>query len=198
MNKDKKQLALEYYGEVYNEECGKWNTSLVCKWIDYEETKFFEEHFKIDSAKNLLNIGIGPGVWDRYLSYKMNKDSKLTSIDIDPDITDTFIACLENEGNKRNIEILNINFFDYKPSNKFDIITLVGSAVLEIGDYQKLFLKALSHLSKNGELYYMTVEDSESKDNLLNVLNDTQYKLELFEQLSKYKVQITFAKIINE
>ncbi len=135
----KEKLILEYYGEVYNDECGKWNTSLTCKWIDYEETRIFEENFKIDDAKNILNIGIGPGVWDRYLSYKMSKDSQLTSIDIDTEITDTFKACLQNEGNKRNIEILNMNFFDYEPIKKFDIITLVGSAVLEIGDYQKLF-----------------------------------------------------------
>ncbi len=33
----------------------------------------------------------------------MNDNCKLICIDIDPDITETFRLCLENENNKRNI-----------------------------------------------------------------------------------------------
>ena len=102
MNIKEKDYILEYYGEFYNEECGKWNTSLKSKWYDYRINEYFEEHFKLKEAKNICNIGIGPGHWDRYLSYHMSNDCKLVSVDIDPDITETFRLCLENEQNQRS------------------------------------------------------------------------------------------------
>ena len=48
-------------------------------------------------------------------------------------IYETFILCLENEQNKRNIEIVNNDIFKYSPTIKFDIITMIGSAVEGIG-----------------------------------------------------------------
>ena len=122
MNNKEKEYILEYYGEFYNEECGKWNTSLKSKWYDYKINEYFEEHLKLKKAKKICNIGIGPGNWDRYLSYHMSNDCKLVSVDIDPDITETFRLCLENEQNQRNIEIVNNDIFKYNPTIKFDIV----------------------------------------------------------------------------
>ena len=53
MNNKDKDYILEYYGEFYNEECGKWNTSLKSKWYDYKINEYFEEHFKLKEAKNI-------------------------------------------------------------------------------------------------------------------------------------------------
>ncbi len=61
MNNKEKDYILEYYGEFYNEECGKWNTSLKSKWYDYKINEYFEEQFKLKEAMNICNIGIGPG-----------------------------------------------------------------------------------------------------------------------------------------
>ena len=47
MNNKEKEYILEYYGEFYNEECGKWNTSLKSKWYDYKINEYFEENFKL-------------------------------------------------------------------------------------------------------------------------------------------------------
>lgn len=44
--------------------------------------RFLEENFVIRKNDHILNIGIGAGYWDRYLSYKV-PDGSLTSIDID-------------------------------------------------------------------------------------------------------------------
>ena len=51
MNIKEKDYILEYYGEFYNEECGKWNTSLKSKWYDYKINEYFGEHFKLKEVR---------------------------------------------------------------------------------------------------------------------------------------------------
>ena len=57
-------------------------------------------------------------------------------------IYETFKLCLENEQNNRNIEIINKDIFEYNPHDKFNIVTMVGSTVQEIGYYKEIFNKA--------------------------------------------------------
>ena len=162
LNQKEKDYILEYYSEFNNEECGKWNTSVKSKWYDYQITEFFENNFKLETAKSICNVGIGPGHWDRYLSYHMNSDCRLVSIDIDRDITETFRLCLENEQNNRNIEIINKDIFKYNPKDKFDIITMIGSTVKEIGNYTETFMKVTSMLNDNGD--YLAVKRETYED----------------------------------
>lgn len=198
MNIKEKGYILEYYGEFYNEECGKWNTSLKSKWYDYKINEYFEEHFKLKEAMTICNIGIGPGHWDRYLSYHMNDNCKLVSVDIDPDITETFRLCLENESNKRNIEIVNNDIFKYNPDTKFDIVTMIGSAVQEIGFYKEIFKKATSMLNDKGELFYSCVTKEETKDQLIDALAGTGAVVADYQRLEKYGLVLIVSKIIRE
>lgn len=197
LNQKEKEYILEYYSEFNNEECGKWNTSLKSKWYDYKITEYFEEHFKLKNAKCICNIGIGPGHWDRYLSYHMNDDCKLISVDIDSDITETFRLCLENEQNNRNIEIINRDIFDYNPKEKFDIITMVGSTVKEIGYYNEIFQKVTSMLNDNGELFYSCVTKDEAKGHLVEALNNTGYIIDNYQRLQKYGLVLIVCKIVH-
>lgn len=198
MNNSQKDYILEYYGEFYNEECGKWNTSLKSKWYDYKINEYFEENFDLKEAKNICNIGIGPGHWDRYLSYHMSGDCKLVSVDIDPDITETFRLCLENEQNKRNIEIINKDIFDYNPKEKFDIITMIGSAVQEIGFYKKIFEKATSMLDNGGQLFYSCVTKEETREELIEALKTTNFIVDHYQRLEKYGLVLIVSKIIKK
>jgi len=198
MNNKEKDYILEYYGAFYNEECGKWNTSLKSKWYDYKINEYFEDQFKLKEAKNICNIGIGPGHWDRYLSYHMSDDCKLVSVDIDSDITETFRLCLENEQNKRNIEIVNNDIFKYNPTVKFDIVTMIGSAVQEIGFYKETFKKATSMLSDKGELFYSCVTKEETKEELIDALARTGAIVTDYQRLEKYGLVLIVSKIIRE
>ncbi len=198
MNTLDKDYILEYYGEFYNEECGKWNTSLKAKWYDYKINEYFEENFKLKEAKNICNIGIGPGHWDRYLSYHMNDECKLVSVDIDPDITETFRLCLENEQNKRNIEIINNDIFKYNPDIKFDIVTMIGSAVQEIGYYKEIFKKATSMLADNGELFYSCVTKEETEEDLITALENTGFIVFDYQRLEKYGLVLIVSKIVKQ
>lgn len=198
LNQKEKDYILEYYSEFNNEECGKWNTSLKAKWYDYKISEYFEENFKLKEAKYICNIGIGPGHWDRYLSYHMSDKCSLVSIDIDPDITETFRLCLENEHNKRNIEIVNEDIFKYQPSYKFDIVTMIGSAVEEIGYYNEIFRKATSLLADNGELFYSSVTKQETRNQLKGALKDIGYMIADYKRLEKYGLVLINARIVKE
>ena len=195
LNQKEKDYILEYYSEFNNEECGRWNTSLKSKWYDYKITEYFEKYFSFRLAKSICNIGIGPGHWDRYLSYHMNDECKLISIDIDPDITETFRLCLENEQNNRNIEIINKDLFDYSPVDKFDIITMIGSTVQEIGLYKETFNKVSSMLTERGEVFYSFVDRNETRENLLIGLKDTELIVSDYQRLEKYGLVLVVCKL---
>lgn len=198
MNIKEKNNILKYYGEFYNEECGKWNTSLKSKWYDYKISEYFEENFNLIEAINICNIGIGPGHWDRYLSYHMNTSCKLVCVDIDYDITETFRLCLKNENNKRNVEIVNNDIFKYNPIVKFDIVTMIGSTVQEIGFYKEIFEKAISILSDKGELFYSCVTKEETKEQLIDALAGTGGHVVDYQKLEKYGLVLINSKIIKK
>ena len=120
----------------------------------------------------------------------MNDKCHLVSIDIDPDITETFRLCLENEQNKRKIEIINKDIFKYKPTIKFEIITMLGSTVQEIG-----FYKAVSMLSDNGELFYSCVTKEETKNQFIDAITDTGAKGVDYQRLEKYGFVLIVSKI---
>jgi len=120
----------------------------------------------------------------------MNDKSHLVSIDIDPNITETFRLCLENEQNKRKIEIINKDIFKYKPTIKFEIITMIGSTVQGIG-----FHKAVSMLSDNGELFYSCVTKEETKNQLIDAITDTGAKGVDYQRLEKYGFVLIVSKI---
>ena len=197
LNQKEKDYILEYYSEFNNEECGKWNTSLKAKWYDYRITEYFEENFNLKNAKSICNIGIGPGHFDRYLSYHMNDECKLISIDIDSDITETFRLCLENEKNNRNIEIVNKDIFAYNPKTKFDIITMIGSTVKEIGSYTETFKKVTSIINDYGELFYSCVSKDETKEQLMEALNNTGFVISDYLKLEKYGLVLIVSKIVK-
>ena len=197
LNQKEKDYILEYYSEFNNEECGKWNSSLKSKWYDYKITEYFEDNFNLKGAKVICNIGIGPGHWDRYLSYHMNEECRLISVDIDTDITETFRLCLENEKNNRNIEIVNKDILNYNPIDKFDIITIIGSTIQEIGCYTETFKKIISLLTDNGELYYSSVSKEESKEQLIKALDKTGYIISDYKKYEKYGLVLIVCRIVK-
>lgn len=143
---------LEVYGECWGGEAGEWNTSLQNKYLEYMFARFLEENFEIRQDDTILNIGIGAGYWDRYLSYKV-PGGMLTSIDIDPECADTFRACLENEKNTNPIEVICADAMTYEFDRKYDLITMVGSVIDESGNAGRMLSKAIFLLKEDGAIY---------------------------------------------
>ncbi len=139
------------YGDCWGGEAGEWNTSLQNKYLEYMFARFLEENFVIRKDDHILNIGIGAGYWDRYLSYKV-PDGALTSIDIDRSCADNFAACLKNENNN-TVEVICADAITYDFGKQFDLVTMVGSAVAESCKTDAIIKKAISILKDTGALY---------------------------------------------
>ena len=197
MNINDKQYILKAYGEMYNSDCGPWNLSLTSKWIEYEITKFFEENFNISEESVIANIGIGAGYWDRYLSYKMPKSSVLVSIDKDYECCKQLKLSLINEENPNKVEIINEDVILLNSSYKFDLITMIGSTVTESGLYIDIINKALNMLKDRGALFYNSINIRETKDKLMNAIDQDIYGIEKYEVLENYGKKLSFVKIIR-
>lgn len=180
---------------MYNSECGPWNTLLTSKWFEYEKTNFFEHNFMLFHQSYICNIGIGTGYWDRYLSNKMPKNSTLVSIDFNYECFKQLELSLINEKNPNIIKIINEDLIKYVAENKFDIITMIGSTVIESGLYKEILNKALSSLSIGGSLFYNFLNKKEEKDNLFNVIDQSVFLVEKYEVLENYGRKLIFAKI---
>ncbi|MCR5154538.1 MAG: class I SAM-dependent methyltransferase [Lachnospiraceae bacterium] len=148
---DYKRLA-EIYGECWGGEAGEWNTSLANKYLEFKITGFFEENFTVKPDFNILNVGIGTGYWDRYLSFKVPEGS-LTSIDIDKECADNFKCCLQNENNIGRVTIICDDAAKHVFEKKFDLITIIGSTAEESGNAEGLIKNAMSFLKDDGALY---------------------------------------------
>ena len=89
------------------------------------------------------------------------------------------------------------DIFEYNPDIKFDIITMIGSAVEEIGFYKEIFKKATSMLSDNGELFYSCVTKEETKENLLDALSGLGAFIVDYKRLEKYGLVLIVSKIMK-
>ena len=96
------------------------------------------------------------------------------------------------------IEIVNNDIFKYNPTIKFDIVTMIGSAVEEIGFYKEIFKKATSMLSDNGELFYSCVTKEETKEQLVDALAGTGAFVADYKRLEKYGLVLIVSKITRE
>lgn len=154
---------LKVYGECWGGEAGEWNTSLENKYLEYMFAKFFEGNFSVEKTGTILNIGIGAGYWDRYLSYKV-PEGQLTSIDIDKEICDNMVACLKNENNTNPITIICDDALKHDFNQQYDIVTLVGSAASETGAVADVIIRAIELLNDKGSLFLQVLHKEEGFD----------------------------------
>ncbi len=159
---DYKRLAA-IYGECWTGEAGEWNTSLSNKYLEYMITRFFEENFAIKPDYDILNIGIGAGYWDRYLSFNVPEGS-LTSIDIDEECADNLKLCLKNENNTERVKIICDDAITYRFDKKFDVITMIGSTLDESENAEAIIRNAISFLKEDGALYLQMICDQKKTD----------------------------------
>ncbi len=189
---DYKRLA-EIYGECWSGEAGEWNSSLSNKYLEYMITKFFEENFTVKPNFDILNIGIGAGYWDRYLSFKVPEGS-LTSIDIDRECADNLDLCLQNENNRERVTILCDDAITYRFDKKYDVITMIGSAVDESGNAEAIIRNAVSCLKEDGALYLQMICDKEGND-LKSIMDDLDVEKETEFSDDSYGIPCRYYKI---
>ncbi len=154
------EFLLRTYSQMYGPEAGPWNLSVENMYLMYRFSDFFEKHFVVSEKANICNIGIGTGEWDRYLSYKL-KQGSLTSID------QVEICCrqleqrLVCEGNPNDVRVVCSDAMALDFDGRFDIVTMVGSTVLESGIGLSLLKKAISFVKTGGTVYYQSLDEKE-------------------------------------
>lgn len=155
MNMDEK--LFHYYLELKSPEAGEWNSSPPCIHTELVTRDYVRKAFPITDEMQVCNVGIGTGDWDDYLGYWLKGKGNLTSIDIDTEICEIFSYRQQKERHPNPSEVLCKNIFDSDlPIEKYDLVTLIGSAIHETGDFKKCLDSCFRLLKHGGYLMFMS------------------------------------------
>lgn len=165
---DSAEFLLRTYSRMYAPEAGPWNLSVENKYLEYRFAHFFERNFSVPEAGEICNIGIGAGMWDTYLSYKLKKGS-LTSVDRLEICCRQLEERLRCEGNPHSVTVVCADAMELDMDGRFDLVTMVGSTVQESGVGLALFGKACRLVKAGGALYYQSMDETEDCNEVLGI-----------------------------
>lgn len=178
MNRMDEKL-LRYYLELKGPEAGEWNSSPQCIHTELVTRDYVRKRFERFYGIEVCNIGIGTGDWDDYLGYWLKGQGRLTSIDIDAEICEMFEYRQRREGHPNPSKVLRRSVFDPDlPAEAFDLVTLIGSAIDETGDFFKCLEACFRLLKPGGYLMFMANVRSAPFDMLEQYMNGTAHHIE--------------------
>ena len=147
------------------------------------------EHFT-----SMYSYRIGTEDWDDYLGYWLKDNGNLTSIEIDKEICEIFSYRQTREGHPNPSKVICKNIFNPDlPKEAFDIVTLIGSAIDEVGEFQKCLNACFSLLKPDGYLMFMSHLKTAPFKKIEEYIKNTNYCLEKedrYEQFPKYPFYI--------
>ncbi|NIK67950.1 class I SAM-dependent methyltransferase [Paenibacillus sp. BK720] len=188
MNMDDK--LFNYYLELKNPEAGEWNTSPQCIHTELITRDYVRKEFTVTDGIKVCNVGIGTGDWDDYLGFWLKGKGHLTSIDINKDICEIFAYRQFREGHPNPSKVICKSIFDNEITNeKFDIVTLIGSAVKETGGFERCLDSCFNLLNIGGYLMFMANLKYSSLEMLEGYLKRSSYQLvkkNLYEAFPEY------------
>ncbi|MBD2866776.1 class I SAM-dependent methyltransferase [Paenibacillus oceani] len=181
------QKLLKYYLNMREPEAYQWNMSPKSLYLELETRDFLLRQFEAAPGMKACNIGIGVGEWDDYLGYFLQGNGQLTSIDIDPGICESFTYRQKREGHPNPSAVRCDDFLTCPlPSMEYDLVTMIGSALNEIGAYRKTFTAISAMLKPGGHLMYMDLVKYHRKEELLDILGELKWRLEAIEAYERY------------
>lgn len=181
------QKHLQFYLNMREPEAYRWNMSPKSLYLELETRDFLLRHFEAAPGMKACNIGIGVGEWDDFLGYFLHGCGQLTSIDIDPGICECFIYRQKREGHLNPSTVRCDDFLTCPlPIREYDLVTMIGSALNEIGAYRKTLTKICDILKPSGHLMYMDLVKYHRKEELLDILDVLKLKLETIEEYERY------------
>lgn len=178
---------LQYYLNMREPEAYQWNLSAQSLYLELETRDFFARHFEAFEGIKACNIGVGVGEWDDYLGYRLHGFGKLTSVDIDPDICGLFGYRQAREGHPNPSTVVCGDFVTCDlPAGEFDLVTMIGSTLNEIGVIGGTFEKIGEILKPGGALMYVDFDQDDRKDNLLDLLPQWHMETEKVETYDRF------------
>ncbi|MNC39368.1 Ubiquinone/menaquinone biosynthesis C-methyltransferase UbiE [compost metagenome] len=135
-------------------------------------------------------MGIGTGDWDDYLGYWLKGKGSLTSIDIDESICGIFEYRQQRERHPNPAKVVCRSVFDSGlPQETFDIVTLIGSAINESGDFKKCLDSCFRLIKHGGHLMFMASLKYTPVEMLEEYISNTTYHIvqkDLYEAFAAY------------
>ncbi|MCG2694922.1 class I SAM-dependent methyltransferase [Candidatus Parcubacteria bacterium] len=130
-----------------------------------EEVSFYLKLVEKFKPKNILELGVGSG---RIFSKLLNKVVYGVGVDISDNMLD---VCRKTCDDKRNYELINLNFINFNLNQKFDLIYMPFNTfqhLLSVEDQTKCLVSIKRHMDKNS-FFILDVMDS---DNIVFELNN--------------------------
>lgn len=195
MNKEDEKL-LQYYLELKGPNAGEWNSSPQCLHTQLVTRDYVKKTFDIFDEIQVCNVGIGTGDWDDYLGYWLKGRGGLTSIDIDESICEIFEYRQQREQHPNPSKVLCRSIFDSDlPQEAFDIVTLIGSAINETGDFKKCLDSCFSLIKHGGYLMFMASLKYTPVEMLEEYISNTKYHI---VQKNVYEVFLEYPFFISK
>lgn len=181
-----KQKLLNYYLSLREREAYRWNLSPRSLYLELETRDFLTRHYKPSLGIKACNVGIGVGEWDDFLGYFLEGNGQLTSMDIDTEICELFELRQRMEGHSNPSKVICADFLSYLQPAEFDLLTLIGSTLNEIGDPEQTLAKACEILKNNGLLFIMNLEKYLQRDEINRMLRHAGFAVEVVEAYDRY------------
>lgn len=189
-------FLLQTYSQMYAPEAGPWNVSVENKYLMYKFADFFEQHFPLTEHKTICNIGIGAGEWDIYLSYKL-KSGSLTSIDKLEVCCRQLQLRLLYEDNPNDVTVICSDVMALNLDRRFDIVTMVGSTLIEGRIGVSLLEKAISFVTEGGSLYYQSIDETEDCNSIIQIAFHNGMRLGAFLEDHSHGFHCHYYKFIK-
>jgi SAM-dependent methyltransferase len=149
-------LLLEFYRARSGPDA-RWNLSPEAAFLDYRLRTWFQAYLPPRRKPRVCNIGIGAGEWDDFIGYALERvDGTLTSVDSDREICDLFEYRQGREEHPNPARVICCDALQ-SPSElekRFDMVTIIGSTVREIGNYEGTLAACSELLKPGGVLFY--------------------------------------------
>nr|WP_154958878.1 class I SAM-dependent methyltransferase [Paenibacillus xylanexedens] len=180
------QNLLDFYLHMREKEAYQWNLSPASLYLELETRDFLAKYFDLFSGMNALNVGIGVGEWDDYIGYLLNGAGCLTSIDINKDICEIFKYRQNKEGHPNASTVICEDFLACELPQTYDLVTMIGSALQETGEYRKGLQKISEVLKPDAQFMYMDFDRYHKKENLFELLTELKFELKHIEEYNRF------------
>lgn len=190
---DETAFLLRTYAQMYGPDAGPWNLSVANKYLEYKFTDFFERHFSVGQETNICNIGIGAGIWDTYLSYQL-KNGVLTSVDKLEVCCRQLEQRLRYEDNPNDVVVICADAMCLRLDGLIDLVTMVGSTVMESDDGLLLLERAMQFVKPGGDMYYQSLDEAEDCNAVIQAAFRHGMKLEAFLEDKAYGFSARYYK----
>jgi SAM-dependent methyltransferase len=149
-------LLLEFYCARSGPDA-RWNLSPEAAFLDYQLRSWFQAYLPPRKRPRVCNVGIGVGEWDDFLGYALQTvRGTLTSIDSDREICDLLEYRQRREGHPNAATVVCADALQPPGEllGRFDMVTVIGSTMREIGNYDQALTTCARLLSPGGVLFY--------------------------------------------